>query len=226
MFDWLSTELTILKNIFLFLLPAVPATIEVTLIAFALALVLGQLIGLLRISRRRVFGITSKIYVDTIRGIPLLVQIFFIYFGLGKVLNLDRFLAGVVAIGICYSGYLAETFRAGIQAIHKGQYEAALSLGLTRWQMMRHVILPQSLRIVIPPVANDFIACLKDSSLVSVIGLRELTRAGRDYYSQFFVDFQTWLIVGLLYLVMTLTLSRLVAFLEKKFAVHGFGVVH
>lgn len=226
MLDWLAAELTILKNIILFLLPAVPATIEVTLIAFALALVLGQLIGLLRISRRKVFGITSKIYVDTIRGIPLLVQIFFIYFGLGKVLNLDRFLAGVVAIGVCYSGYLAETFRAGIQAIHKGQYEAALSLGLTRWQMMRHVILPQSLRIVIPPVANDFIACLKDSSLVSVIGLRELTRAGRDYYSQFFVDFQTWLIVGLLYLVMTLTLSRFVAFLEKKFAVHGFGVVH
>lgn len=223
---WLTSELKVLYNIFAFLLPAVPMTIQITLVSFAMALILGLFIGLMRIARTGLIRGFSKIYVDTIRGVPLLVQIFFIYFGLGKILNLDRFLAGVVAIGVCYSAYLAEIFRAGIQAIHRGQYEAALSLGMTRAQMLRYIILPQSLRIVIPPTANEFIASLKDSSLVSVIGLRELTRAGRDYYSQYFVDFQTWLIVGILYLIMTITLSRVVAIVERKFAVHGFGVVH
>jgi len=225
-FNWLSSQLHILKNILIFLLPAIPMTIKLTLVAFALALILGLLIGLSRLSQNSLIKALSKIYVDVLRGIPLLVQIFFIYFGLGKVLNLDRFLAGVIAIAVCYSAYLAEIIRAGIQAIHKGQYQAALSLGMTPYQTMRYVILPQSLRIIVPPVANEFIASLKDSSLVSIIGLRELTRAGREYYSQYFVDFQTWLVVGIIYLIMTLSLSRLVAWLEKKYRVHGYGIPH
>jgi len=126
-------------------------------------------------------------------------------------------------VGICYSAYLAEIFRSGIEAIDRGQYEAAEALGMTRFQTLRYVIIPQSLRIVIPPTANEFIASLKDSSLVSIIGLREITRAGREYYSQYFVDFQTWLMVALIYLAMTLTLSRIVKYLEKIYAVEGFG---
>jgi polar amino acid transport system permease protein len=225
-FYWISLQLQILKNIFIFLAPAIPMTIKLTLVAFAMALLLGLFVGIARLSHKSLIKVLSKIYVDVLRGIPLLVQIFFIYFGLGKILNLDRFLAGVIAIAVCYSAYLAEIIRAGIQAIHKGQYQAALSLGMTRYQTMRHVILPQSFRIIIPPVANEFIASLKDSSLVSIIGLRELTRAGREYYSQYFVDFQTWLVVGIIYLVMTLSLSRLVSYLEKKFKVHGYGISH
>lgn len=224
--NWISSQLLILKNILFFLAPAIPMTIKLTLVAFALALLLGLLAGIARLSKNKLIKSLSKIYIDVLRGIPLLVQIFFIYFGLGKVLNLDRFLAGVIAIGICYSAYLAEIIRAGIQAIHKGQYQAALSLGMNPYQTMRYVILPQSFRIIIPPVANEFIASLKDSSLVSIIGLRELTRAGREYYSQYFVDFQTWLVVGIIYLTMTLSLSRLVAFLEKKYKVHGYGIQH
>ncbi|MDP2960451.1 MAG: amino acid ABC transporter permease [candidate division Zixibacteria bacterium] len=225
-FNWIYLQFNILKNILFFLAPAIPMTIKLTLIAFALALLLGLFVGIARLSHKSIIKVLSKIYVDVLRGIPLLVQIFFIYFGLGKILNLDRFLAGVIAIGICYSAYLAEIIRAGIQAIHKGQYQAALSLGMTPYQTMRYVILPQSFRIIIPPVANEFIASLKDSSLVSIIGLRELTRAGREYYSQYFVDFQTWLVVGIIYLVMTLSLSRLVSYLEKKFKVHGYGISH
>ena len=225
-FNWFSLQLHILKNILYFLAPAIPMTIKLTLVAFAMALLLGLFVGIARLSQKSLIKVLSKIYVDVLRGIPLLVQIFFIYFGLGKILNLDRFLAGVIAIGICYSAYLAEIIRAGIQAIHKGQYQAALSLGMTRYQTMRYVILPQSFRIIIPPVANEFIASLKDSSLVSIIGLRELTRAGREYYSQYFVDFQTWLVVGIIYLGMTLSLSRLVSYLEKKFKVHGYGISH
>ena len=224
--DWVSQQLQILVEILKFLAPAVPATIEVTLLSFLLALILGMLVSILRISRFAPLRWLTKAYVDVIRGVPLLVQIFFIYFGLGRVLNLDRFLAGVIAIGVCYSAYLAEIIRAGIQSVSRGQYEAALSLGMTFPQTMRHVIFPQALRVIIPPTANEFIASLKDSSLVSIIGLRELTRAGREYYSQYFVDFQTWLVVGLIYLALTLSLARLVAWLEKKYKVLGYEAAH
>lgn len=224
--DWLSQQLKICLDILRFLAPAVPMTIKVTLLAFFLALVLGTLVSLVRISRFSPLCSLSKIYVNVIRGVPLLVQIFFIYFGLGRVLNLDRFFAGVIAIGVCYSAYLAEIIRAGIQSVGKGQYEAALSLGMTFPQTMRFVIFPQALRVIIPPAANEFIASLKDSSLVSIIGLRELTRAGREYYSQYFIDFQTWLVVGLIYLALTLSLARLVAWLEKKYKVLGYEIAH
>ena len=205
-----------LGRIALFLLPTVPQTIKITLVSFALALFIGLLIGVLRIARSAPWSWLGRLYVDAIRGVPLLVWIFFIYFGLGRLLHLPQFLAGVLAIGICYSAYVGETIRAGIQAIPKGQWEAAASLGLSRRQTMRRIILPQAVRIVVPPVMNDFIACLKDSSLVSIIGLRELTRAGREYSSGTFVDFETWLVVGLLYLVMTILLTKGSALLEAR----------
>jgi polar amino acid transport system permease protein len=221
--DWLAQQLILYWDIFKYLIPAVPWTLLITVSSFALALILGLAVGLARISRSKILSNLAAAYINVIRGVPLLVQIFFIYFGLGKILSLDRFTAGVAAVGICYSGYLAEIFRSGIEAISHGQHEAALSLGMTRFQTLRHVVIPQSLRIIIPPTANEFIASLKDSSLVSIIGMRELTRAGREYYAQYFTDFQTWFLVGLLYLIMTLTLSRVVKYLEKIYAVKGFG---
>jgi polar amino acid transport system permease protein len=224
MIDFLTQQARVFIDIFAYLIPALPATLAITVAAFVLAVILGLVISLLRLSGWAAFRRLAKVYVDVLRGVPLLVQIFFIYFGLGRILQLDRYMAGVLAVGICYSAYLAEIFRSGIAAIEKGQHEAALSLGMTRFQVMRHVILPQAARIIIPPAANEFIASLKDSSLVSIIGMRELTRAGREYYSQYFVDFQTWLAVGILYLVMTLGLSRIVALLEKKYRVHGYGI--
>jgi polar amino acid transport system permease protein len=221
--SWLAEQIVLYWDIFKYLIPAVPWTVLITVCAFALALVLGLIVGVLRISKIRVVATIAGAYINVIRGVPLLVQIFFIYFGLGSILHLDRFSAGVIAVGVCYSAYLAEIFRSGIEAIAHGQYDAAFSLGMTRFQTLRYVIIPQSLRIVIPPVANEFIASLKDSSLVSIIGLRELTRAGREYYSQYFVDFQTWLLVGLIYLVMTISLSKLVKYLEKVYSVAGYG---
>lgn len=224
MIEFLTQQAQVFLDIFTYLIPALPTTLAITITAYLLAVTLGLLVGLARLSNWKLVRWPAKAYVDVLRGVPLLVQIFFIYFGLGKVLHLSRFAAGVLAVGICYSAYLAEIFRAGIGAIEKGQHEAALSLGMTKFQVLRHVILPQAARIIVPPAANEFIASLKDSSLVSIIGLRELTRAGREYYSQFFVDFQTWLAVGLLYLILTLGLSRIVAWLEKKYRVHGYGV--
>ncbi len=225
MLNWLGNQINLIFDIVVYILPAVPVTLLITVTSFALALTLGLIIAVMRISKVGFISKSAEIYVNVLRGVPLLVQIFFIYFGLGKILSLDRFTAGVLAIGICYSAYLAEIFRSGIDAISYGQHEAAQALGMTKFQTLRHVIIPQSWRIVIPPIANEFIASLKDSSLVSIIGLQEITRAGREYYAQFFVDFQTWLIVGLIYLAMTLTLSRVVKYLEKFFAVRGYGSV-
>ncbi|MCP4582645.1 MAG: amino acid ABC transporter permease [candidate division Zixibacteria bacterium] len=222
--EFIFGQLELFYKIFKFLLPAIPATIKITLLSFLFASTLGLLTAIARLNKHRSINLPARIYIDVVRGVPLLVQIFFIYFGLGKILNLDRFIAGVVAISICYAAYLAEVFRAGIQAIPKGQTEAALSLGMTRFQLWRHIIIPQTIRLIAPPLVNDFISCLKDSSLVSIIGLRELTRAGTEYYSQHFVDFQTWLLVGLIYLSITLSLTRLSSYFEKKYRIPGLGI--
>lgn len=220
---WLVDQFQTLSKIFFYLIQVVHWTIFISVASYALALILGLVFGVARISPNRFVRAIAGAYINTLRGVPLLVLIFFFYFGLGKVINLDRFVAGVLAVGVCYGAYMAEIFRSGIEAIDYGQHEAAQSLGMTRWQTLLHIILPQSIRIVVPPGANEFIACLKDSSLVSIIGLRELTRAGREYANQFFLDFHTWLVVGAIYLVMTLTLTRLVKYLEKKVAIHGYG---
>lgn len=222
--DWILTHLNILWRIFYYLIQTVHWTILISVLAYALALCLGLCFGIMRLSPNRFVRIIAGAYVNILRGIPLLVLIFFFYFGLGAVINMNRFVAGVLAVGICYGAYLAETFRTGIQAIDYGQHEAAMSLGMTRWQTLRHIILPQSIRIVVPPAANEFIACLKDSSLVSIIGLRELTRAGREYSSQYFLDFHTWLMVAFIYFVLTFSLTRVVKWIEKRVAIHGYGV--
>lgn len=222
--DFVIGQLSLFVRIFKFLIPAVPATLKITFLSFLFASALGLLTAIFRLNKSALLRIPAKIYIDVVRGVPLLVQIFFIYFGLGKILNLERFVAGVVAISICYAAYLAEVFRAGIQAIPRGQTEAALSLGMTKFQLWRHIIVPQTIRLIAPPLVNDFISCLKDSSLVSIIGLRELTRAGTEYYSQHFVDFQTWFLVGLIYLAITLSLTRLSSHMEKKYRIPGLGI--
>jgi polar amino acid transport system permease protein len=222
--DWLIEQFGILGRVFFYLIQTVHWTILISVLAYILALLLGLTFGVARLSPNRLIRFLAGAYVNVLRGVPLLVLIFFFYFGLGKIVNLDRFVAGVLAVGVCYGAYLAEIFRSGIQAIDYGQHEAAMSLGMTRWQTLRHIILPQSVRIVVPPAANEFIACLKDSSLVSIIGLRELTRAGREYSSQYFLDFHTWLVVGIIYLIMTLSLTRVVKWLETKVAVRGYGM--
>ena len=221
---WLTEQLSILSKIFYYLIPVVHMTILISVCAYIVALILGLIFGLGRISQNKIIKAVSGAYINVFRGIPLIVLIFFFYFGLGKIVNLERFVAGVLAIGVCYGAYMAEILRAGILAIDYGQHEAAMSLGMTKWQTMRHVILPQSFRIVVPPAANEFIACLKDSSLVMIIGLREITQAGKEYANQNFLDFQTWFVVGLIYLAMTITLSRVVKIIEKKTTVHGYGV--
>jgi polar amino acid transport system permease protein len=204
------------REIMLFLPDGIARTFEVTLMSIGCAVVVGLIAGLGRISRIRILNLIATIYVEIIRGIPLLVQIFYIYYALGKIIQVPDIFAAVIAMTVCYGAYLGEIFRAGIQSIHKGQMEAAIALGLTRSQALRRIILPQTVRVVLPPLGNEFIALLKDSSLVSILAVSDLLRRGREFASKTFDYFEAFTVVALVYLVMTLFFSRLVALMEER----------
>ncbi len=204
-----------------FLPDGILRTFEVTLISILFAIILGLLTGLGRISRITLVNRIATVYVEVIRGIPLLVQLFYIYYALGKVVKLPDMTAAIVAMSVCYGAYMGEIFRAGIQAIPKGQMEAALALGLSRTQALWRIILPQTIRVILPPIGNEFIALLKDSSLVSILAVSDLLRRGREFASASFLYFESYTMVALIYLVMTLFFSRLVGLMEDKLKRRG-----
>lgn len=193
-------------------------TIQITAISVGLGLIIGMFVGIARISHIKPLRALAAVYIDFLRGTPLLVQIFLIYFALPVVLGqrVDPFLAAITACGINSGAYIAEIFRAGIQAIDNGQMEAGRSLGMSWIQTMRYIIIPQAFKNIVPPLGNEFIALLKDSSLVSVIGFEELTRRGQLIIARTYGSLEIWICVAIIYLVMTLTISRLVAYLEKR----------
>lgn len=196
-------------------------TFGVTVSAIFFALFIGLLAGLGRISQITIVNRIATVYVEVIRGIPLLVQLFYIYYALGNWIKLSGPAAAILAMSICYGAYMAEIFRAGIQSIPKGQMEAALALGLSRGQAMRKVILPQTIKVILPPIGNEFIALLKDSSLVSILAVADLLRRGREYASTSFRYFESYTVIALIYLVMTLFFSRLVAIMEERLRHRG-----
>ena len=200
------------------LLMGAGVTIEITAFSVAIGFFIGLFVGIARISQFKILQIMAAVYADCIRGTPLLVQIFLIYFALPMAIGqrVEPFIAAVAACGINSGAYVSEIFRAGIQAIDVGQMEAGRSLGLTSWQTMRFIILPQAFKNILPPLGNEFIAMLKDSSLVSVIGFEELTRRGQLIIAQTYGSFEIWMTVAVLYLIMTMAISRIVAFLEKR----------
>jgi polar amino acid transport system permease protein len=204
------------RDIMFFLPDGILKTFEVTVMSITCALIVGLIAGLGRISRVTIINRIATIYVEVIRGIPLLVQIFYIYYALGKIIQVPDIFAAVIAMTVCYGAYLGEIFRAGIQSIHKGQMEAAIALGLSRGQALRRIILPQTVRVVLPPLGNEFIALLKDSSLVSILAVSDLLRRGREYASKTFDYFEAFTVVALVYLVMTLFFSRLVGMMEER----------
>ena len=166
----------------------------------------------------KLLNILCKIYLTVIRGTPVVVQLLIIYFVVFGSTRIDKVPVAIMAFGINSGAYVAEIFRAGIQSIDKGQMEASRALGLNWFQAMRFVIMPQAFKRIIPPLGNEFIAMLKDSSLVSVIGFEELTRTGQLIISRTYAAFEIWIVVALLYLIMTLAISRFVALLEKRFS--------
>jgi polar amino acid transport system permease protein len=239
------------QDSFFFLVAGVRLTIQVSVISFGLALVVGLIAGLGRVSKNVVFYNLSSLYVEIVRGIPILVMLIYFAFvvtplaldflqwlgamlqntGLGPVVGLADSLAelnirdvemtarAIAGLAFCYGAFEAEVFRAGIESIERGQMEAARSLGMSYFQAMRYIILPQAIRTVLPPLGNDFIAMLKDSSLISVLAVRELTHLGKLNRSRTFRTFETWNTVTFLYLIMTLTLSVVVKFIERRMAV-------
>ncbi|MFV0449323.1 MAG: amino acid ABC transporter permease [Vibrio sp.] len=191
-------------------------TVEISFISLIFAVLLGLIFGLMRVSKNQTARDLSLTYVELIRGTPLLVQIFIVYFFIGTVLDFERFTAGVVALSVFTGAYVAEIVRAGIQAIPTGQMEAARSLGMTYPKAMRYIILPQALKRTLPPLAGQFINLIKDSSLVSVIAITDLTKAGREVVSGSFAPFEVWFTVAALYLLVTGTLSWAIQRLEKR----------
>jgi polar amino acid transport system permease protein len=204
------------RRIIAFLPDGILQTFKVTVLSIAFALVVGLFTGLGRISRIPIVNRIATIYVEVVRGIPLLVQLFYIYYAMGKFLRVPPLVAAVTAMTVCYGAYLGEIFRAGIQSISKGQMEAALALGMSRWQAMRKIILPQTVRVILPPVGNEFIALLKDSSLVSILAVADLLRRGREFASKTFYYFETYTVVALVYLILTLFFSKLVSVMEER----------
>ena len=200
------------------LLEGLVTTLQISFFSIIFAIIIGIVAGLARISSNPAFKKLSILYIELIRGTPLLVQIFIFYFFIGTVLSLDRFTAGVAALAVFTGAYIAEIVRAGIQSIHKGQMEAARSLGMSYPKAMLHVVLPQAIKRTLPPMAGQFISLIKDSSLVSVISITDLTKAGREISATTFSPFETWFTVALLYLVLTTGLSILVQKLEKRMA--------
>jgi polar amino acid transport system permease protein len=234
---------------FYFIVPGLKVTVLVSLVAFAISLVIGLVMGLGRISSNPIVYNIATFYVEVVRGIPMIVIIIYVAYvlvplvvsaangigtlilqtswlsllaGLGQSLtamdirNVDPLARAIAGLAFGFGAYEAEIFRAGIQSIEHGQMEAARSLGMTYFQAMRHVILPQAVRVILPPLGNDFIAMLKDSSLISVLAVRDLTQLGKLNRSRTFRTFETWNTVTYLYLSMTLLGSMGVKWLERK----------
>ena len=217
-------------------------TIYVTLVAFALAAALGLLLAVCALSGSTVLRQTARFYVEIVRGIPILVLLFYVAFvgapalvagwnGLAEPLglpvlqtrDLSLMWRAIIALAIGYAAFLAEVFRAGIQAVDPGQIEAAKALGLGPWRRFRHVVLPQAIRTILPPLGNDFVAMIKDSALVSVLGVADITQLGKIYAAGSFRFFETYNVVAYFYLVMTVGLSLALRALERRMRARGGG---
>jgi glutamine transport system permease protein len=203
-------------------LPILLQGLQVTLYIFVIAIILGFLIGLvvalLRLAPIKILNWIAKVYVDAIRGTPFIVQLFFIYFGVNSLhlISLNSTVAGIITVAINAGAYFAEIIRAGIQSIDKGQTEAARSIGFTGAQTMRYVVLPQAFRRMLPTITNQSIISLKDTSLLSVIGIADLTQQGQIQASATFEAFKIWLAVGVIYFIIIYLLTILANFVERR----------
>jgi len=204
-----------------FLIAGFADTISVSLISMLFAMTIGLIVALPALSSSKPLNALNRIYVEVIRSIPVLVLLLWVYYGMPTLLDisLNHFWAGVIALTIAESAFMAEVFRGGIQAIARGQHEAAESLGLNYWQKMRLVILPQAFRQILPPLGNQFVYILKMSSLVSVIGLSDLTRRANELVVNEYLPLEIYTFLVIEYLVLILCVSQAVRWLEKRIAI-------
>jgi ectoine/hydroxyectoine ABC transporter permease protein EhuD len=195
-------------------------SVELTFCVMVIGLVFGLILALMRLSRLRILRTLSTIYVECIRGTPCLLQLFYIYFVLPAFgIRFDPFMAGVIGLAVNYSAYLSEVYRAGILAVPRGQLEASQALGMSRRLMMRLIILPQAIRVVVPPLGNYFISLFKDTSLVSIVTVKELMFTGQIIAATNFQYFTIFTIIGIIYLSLSYPASLFVSYLERRMKV-------
>lgn len=208
----------VVKTAFPFFLEGLQVTLYIFIIAVIVGFLIGLVVALMRLSPSKILNGIAIVYIDVIRGTPFIVQLFFIYFGLNSLewLSMDRMYAGILTVAINAGAYFAEIIRAGIQSIDKGQTEAARSLGMTGRQTMVQIILPQAFRRMLPTITNQSIISLKDTSLLSIIGIADLTQQGQVQQSTTFEPFIVWSVVGLMYFVIIYLLSLVAKFLERR----------
>lgn len=203
-------------RILLYLPDGILVTFQITILAICFAVPIGLLTGLGRIARNPFCKLLASTYVEIIRGIPLLVQLFYIYYALAYFIRVSALTSAVVALSICYGAYMGEVFRAGITSVPKGQNEAARSLGFNRFQTMFYVILPQAWRTILPPIGNECIAMLKDTALVSILAVPDIMQRARSFVGTTYLYFETYTMLALIYLVITLLLSKGVSIMEAR----------
>lgn len=200
------------------LLHGLRVTLQITALSLLLAVATGLISALFRISGSWAARAAARVYVELIRNTPLLVQIFFVYFVLSPVLGLERFFSAVLALSLFEGAYMSEIFRAGILSVPRSQREAAESLGLGSWDTYRHVVLPQAVRHVLPPLTGQAISLIKDSALVSTIAVYDLTMQAQVVVAETYLAFEVWFTIAAIYLGLTLALSLLMGFMERRFA--------
>lgn len=212
-----ALETSFVAQILPLLLRGAVTTVAISLTAMGLALVLGLIAALGRLSRSRPLRFLTGLYVEVIRGTPLLVQLFIVYYGLPSYgIKLEPFTAGFLTLGIHYGAYLSEVYRAGILSVDLGQWEAAASIGMSRGTVLREIILPQAVRVILPPIGNYFISMLKDSALTATITVSELLRVGQLKVAVTFRAMDIYLMVAAIYLALSYPLSLLIRWLEKR----------
>lgn len=196
-------------------------TLKISFFSAILTFIIGIIVAFMKLSHLSFLRSIATVYITIVRGTPLLVQIFLFYFIVANIFELERFVAGVLSLGIFFGAYMAEILRGAIQSIDKGQLEAARSLGITNFQAMRYIILPQAFKRALPTLVGEMIALVKDSSLVSVISITDLTKVGKEIVANTFSPFETWIVVALLYLCITSILSFIGHRIEKRMHAKG-----
>lgn len=196
-------------------------TLKISFFAALLTFAIGIILALMKLSSYPFLRYIATVYITIIRGTPLLVQIFLFYFIVANIFELDRFVAGVLALGIFFGAYSAEILRGAIQSIDKGQKEASTSLGISNFQAMRYIVLPQAFKRALPTLVGEMIALVKDSSLVSVISITDLTKVGKEIVANTFSPFETWIVIALIYLSVTSIMSFIGHLIEKRMASRG-----
>jgi len=194
-------------------------TLELSLLAFALAVVIGLAVALLRLSGLLVGSAIAVVFLEIVRNTPLLVLLYLFYYVLGPIFDLDRFTASVLCLGVYHGAMVSEIFRAGINAIPAGQWEGAKSIGMSTAQSYRYIVLPQSIRFMLPPLTGEAVNMIKSSAIVSVIAVAELTTIGRNIISDTYMSFEIWFTIALVYLVVTLILSIGISYVERYYEV-------